>query len=205
MSAGFVLVPGITFGLLATVGLARRRWPMHPEMGRKIFHAGGGVLCLALPMWFDRVWPVALLAAIIVMLLARSSASVLSGNTRAAGVVCFPAGVTLVFGAAGGGGVLYSVPVLILAFADAGAALAGTRFGCVRVVRGKTLEGSCAFFAIAFCAALAVLAMNGRAEPVSAALMVAACCTLVEALSPHGLDNLLIPVSAYAVLRMLWN
>ncbi len=60
---------------------------------------------------------------------------------------------------------LYVVPILVLTFADAAAALVGVAFGRLRystVGGSKSLEGSAAFLGVAFlCAGMSLLAIRG--------------------------------------------
>lgn len=101
-----------------------------------------------------------------------------------------------------------------MTWGDALAALTGQRIGRRRYTVGqstRTLEGSAVMFAAsAIAMLLTILLLPGSvwapfapaADPVRAvvaALLGAAVATAVEAVSPHGTDNLSVPVAAAAV------
>jgi phytol kinase len=94
---------------------------------------------------------------------------------------------------------------LVLGVADGIAEPVGLRWGAMKyrvpsVVRGKpsvrSLEGSSAVFA----ATLVVVLVTHGSTAVGLALLLAVAVTVVEALSPHGLDNLTIPVTTGGIL-----
>jgi phytol kinase len=104
---------------------------------------------------------------------------------------------------------LYSIPVLTLTFADTAAAVAGKRYGRLRYPTPggyKSLEGSTAFFVAACICSLVPLTVASSGAPVTAlfiAISLSVMMTLVEAVSFGGLDNLLIPLLGYLILRWL--
>jgi phytol kinase len=106
------------------------------------------------------------------------------------------------------GTILYCVPLLILALADAVAALVGIRYGQVQyhTVDGrKSAEGSVAFFTVAFFSAHVPLLLAtelGRAETLLIALTMGFLVMLIEAIAWHGLDNLCIPLLTFLVLKI---
>ncbi len=89
----------------------------------------------------------------------------------------------------------------ILGIADPAAALVGRRFGRVRLMHGRTLEGTLAFFATGTLTAL-VLLTTFWSQPWTSALFVAACASLLgaitELVSRTFDDNLSIPLAAGA-------
>jgi dolichol kinase len=92
----------------------------------------------------------------------------------------------------------YALPsVLLLSIPDPLASLAGGRFGHhpLPYQRRKTLEGSLCFLATGLC----LLALFRLPPPVL--LLVSVVVTLVESISPSGVDNLSIPLSAAVLLR----
>ena len=102
---------------------------------------------------------------------------------------------------------LYVVPILVLTFADAAAALVGVAFGRLRystVGGSKSLEGSAAFLGVAFlCAGMSLLASgdHGYHEAFAIAVALAFATTILEAVASKGLDNLLVPAGAFLVLH----
>ena len=105
------------------------------------------------------------------------------------------------------GKLLFCVPVLLLTLGDSAAALVGIRFGRHTFTAGdgtKSVEGSLACFAVAYlCTALPLLAFSrlGHAQALVLAAVVGLSAALIEAVSWGGLDNLFLPLGAYALLQ----
>jgi dolichol kinase/L-amino acid N-acyltransferase YncA len=105
--------------------------------------------------------------------------------------------------------VFYFIPMLILTFSDSLAAIVGTTYKKFTYsIQGhvKSLEGSTAFFISTFLIAHLSLLFLSPLEPLSSVLIslqIAILLTLVEAVSHKGLDNLLIPLVSFALLRHL--
>lgn len=210
--AGIALVLaalGALLGVLRAWQLARSP---HPELVRKLAHIGTGLVALAFPWLFDRPWPVAVLAALAVaamLALRRSSAGgVLHAVGRhSSGELYFPVAVAALFYLAHGVAVFYTIPLLLLTLADAVAALIGVRYGLVRfqTFEGarKSAEGAAAFFTVAFlCTHLTLLLASdaGRLESVLIGLETGFLVMLVELVAWRGLDNLFVPLFAFALL-----
>ena len=212
-------------GVLAALGLLlggvrwyQARFAPPPEIPRKLVHVAMGLIVLSFPWVFAERWPVvvlgvlatgALLAVRFVRVLRRGVGSVLhSVERQSLGELAFPASVALVFWLANGNAVAYVVPVLMLALADATAAVIGIRYGVVRFAtteEPKSLEGSVAFFVVAFLSALVPLLLMtdiGRAEVLLIATILGLLIAMIEAVSWHGLDNLFVPVGTYVFLAV---
>ncbi|MDE2793830.1 MAG: hypothetical protein OXL34_03335 [Gemmatimonadota bacterium] len=207
--------------LLVVLKAAENRGRLHPESLRKGVHVGMGLVVLPLPWIFDRAWPVVVLAVIAcgAMVATRSVrtmrggiGTVLGGVGRdSLGEIYFPIAVTVLFVLGRGDWLLYVVPILMLTLADAVAALVGVRYGLFQYQTSegkKSLEGSLAFFLVAFFSAhlpLLLLTDTGRAEAVLIAAILALLVMMLEFISWRGLDNLLIPLGAHAFLRLYQN
>lgn len=89
--------------------------------------------------------------------------------------------------------------LLTLALGDAAAALVGQQWGRHRYGQ-KSWEGSAAMLAVTTCVVGATLRMAEVPRWQGAALLAGVTATGVEALSPHGLDNLTVPASVALVL-----
>lgn len=217
-----VVAIGVVLGILGGLFAALRVYGIaakpHPEVLRKAMHIGMGLVTLTFPWLFNETWPVWLLAALAVtalfavrhvQALRGSVGQVLHGVKRdSTGELCFPIAVATVFELARGDWVLYLVPILLLTLADALAALIGVRYGQMHysTVEGKTksIEGSVAFFVVAFNATLITILAGtyiGRIESVFIALQIGILVAMVEAVAWKGLDNLLVPVAAFMLLR----
>jgi phytol kinase len=212
------LVMGAVGGLMAGLTVYQRRYAPHPEWVRKLMHMGAGLVALSLPWLFDDPWPVVVLTFVSALAMAavkwlavlrQNVGQVTGGVLRSTlGEICFPLGTGVLFVLARGDRLLYSIPLLILTFADASAALIGVFYGVRRYTTSegvKTLEGSLAFFQAAFLSTLVPLLLFsdvGRAETLLIALLMALLSMLLDATAWWGLDNLLIPVLSFLMLRV---
>lgn len=221
---GMALVGGILVALMGLLRLWQALASPHPELVRKGLHAGMGLVTLTFPWVFDSPWPVLSLAALsvvglsalrVVQGLKKGLGGVISGVARESlGEIYFPAAVALLFAlflrekARGEASVvLYCVPVLLLTLADAAAALVGVRYGLLRFSTAdgvKSAEGSAAFITCAFfCVHVPLLLLTniGRPETLLIALLLAWLAMMFEAISWGGLDNFLIPLVSFALLK----
>ena len=203
--------------LVAGLKLAEKSGRVHPEVLRKGLHIGTGLVALPLPWIFDRVWPVVVLAIIACSLifaarsipwLRRGIGAVLGSVGRESlGEIYFPIAVTVLFILSQGSWLLFVVPILMLTLADGTAALVGIRYGQVRLMTSegrKSLEGSIAFFMVAFLSVqlpLLLFTDTGRVETILIATILAFLVVALESIAWRGLDNLFIPLGAYAFLH----
>jgi phytol kinase len=190
-----------------------------PEMSRKLLHVAMGAILCPLPWLFDSAPPVLALCAVYVgLLVARRFlvaldnhvSGVLDGvGRKSLGEFLFPITVGVLFVAAGGDRAAYLIPLLVLTFADAAAAVVGRRYGTLRYPTPggcKSLEGSLAFAVVTFAAVhLSLLLLSGVApwESVLVAVVIALVLAVVEAFATGGWDNFLVPVGAFVLLKAL--
>lgn len=213
-------IAAVGAALLALLGgLRALRGRCHPELLRKLVHVGMGLVTLSFPWLFDTFWPVGTLAGMSVALMLSLRLSrrlrarlggVLDGVDRQSlGEVYFPVGVAALFFLSAGDRIAYAVPLILLAVGDAVAALVGVRYGRQRYTTdegSKSWEGSAAFLLVAFLAVhlpLLLATDTGRTESVLIAAVLALLIAVLEAASWAGLDNLFIPLGAFALLRVL--
>lgn len=212
---------GTVLGLLGiAIGVLwwwQRTYSPEPEAPRKILHIVMGLITLSLPWLFDEVWPVLVLSALafLSLLSVRLVRGLSSGPGRVLhsvdrqsyGELVFPIGIAVVFVLAEGNTALYVVPVLMLTLADAVAAVIGIRYGrklYSAPERPKSIEGSFAFFIVAFLSALIpllLLTTVGRVEVLLISVMLGLLVMIVEAISWSGLDNLFVPMGAWVFLN----
>lgn len=206
------------FVLILGLHAYRRRQHPQPETLRKLFHLGGGAAALSLPWLFQDLWPVIVLGGVasslflllrVVPGLNQGLGQILHGVERnTAGEFWFLTGVFLVFILAGGNKVLYCVPIAVQAIADTSAALVGVVYGRhrIKLFNGrKSAEGFIAFFLTAFlCIHVPILLWTntGRLESLIIAVNMAFLLMLIEALSWKGLDNLLLPLFVFVMLKI---
>jgi phytol kinase len=123
------------------------------------------------------------------------------------GPIYFPLAVLTLFALARSNVLLYLVPLLVLTFADAVAALVGVRYGKLKYEATggrKSVEGSTAFFLAAFFSAHVPLLLAsdlGRAETLLIGITFGLLLTMVEAVAWSGLDNLFLPLVGYLLLK----
>jgi phytol kinase len=211
---GAALIAGAFFALLILAEVWTRVGNPKPEWTRKLVHLGGGLIGLALPLLIDS-------PAVVFVLTASLSGIFLIGEKtklmrslhrverKSRGSEYYPLAIFLVFAIAADRYWLYLSAVLVLATADAFAALVGSKYGVVRYEvedEYKSVEGSLVFFIVAFLAIhLPMLLMTAlpRSVCVLAALLVALLVTLFEAISLRGTDNLFVPVAVVFVLQKI--
>lgn len=209
LSADVVMFAGLRF--------AQLRWHMEPELARKMFHVLGGLIGMTLPWLFDSIAPVLVLFAATtgafvalrrVQALRRGVGQVLHAVKReTVGEFCYVTSLLVLFWLARGDKLLFCVPLLILALADTFAALVGEQYGQLKLRQfgvGKSYEGVAAFFLTAFiCVHVPVLlsGRTGRLESLLVACDVALIVMMAEAVAWRGLDNLVIPLFSYMLLK----
>lgn len=216
---GMTIVLIVFCTLLTTLRAWQRKANPDPELVRKLFHLGMGIFTLSLPWLFASVWPVMVMCSVTVTLLLairhspplqRKFGAVLSNVARCShGELYFSLGVATLFVWAKNDRLFYLMAILLLTFADAAAALVGKRFGAhpYSTLGGrKSVEGSLAFLTVAVVCIYAPLALTPNVDAAAGlllALAVALLLTILEALATRGLDNLVLPLAAYALLRNL--
>lgn len=214
----WIAIASVLAVLLASISLLR--WYQishkpHPEIVRKLLHVIMGSVTIAFPWVFHETWPVWLLAGLCAATLGaikyqpnlkKSVGGVVCAVERKTyGEICFPLSVAILFTAAHTEPLLYCVPMAILSIADASSALVGMFYGKHKYSTSegnKTAEGSLTFFALASLSTVVPLLVMGVAaeRALLIALLLACLVTLFEAIAWQGLDNLFIPLSAYALL-----
>jgi len=199
--------------LLLAEWLRKRGW-VEVEYTRKLVHLGGGVVVYFLPHVFSSHWPVLVLALVFLTITALSQrlgklSSVHGVERTSVGAWVYPISVYVLFALARGDALLFQIPILILAFSDAFGAIVGKTYGLVKykvMDQLRSLEGSTAFFVVAFLVThlpLLLSGQTGRLEAVLIGVILALLVTCFEAISLGGSDNVLIPFGAYFALNRL--
>lgn len=214
---GMAFVVSAFAALLASLYAWQRLRPVQPEVLRKLMHVGMGLTALAFPWLFQKSWPVLSLSVGFVLLLlaletkgplARCWKDVIGRGQRVSfGDLCFPVSVGLLFQFSKGDPILYGIPILLLTFADAASALIGKRYGLQPYSTDegfKTVEGSMAFFAVAFLCShvpLLLLTTIGREQSLLIGLILGLLATMLESVGWRGLDNLFVPLGSFVLLK----
>jgi phytol kinase len=220
---GIAIVLAAFGGFLGGLRLYQKWASPHPELLRKVLHVGMGLVAVSFPWLFDASWPVLLLGALsvagmlamrMVKVLNESIGLVVSGVGRVSlGEIYFPLAIAVqwhiyLFTEFEHRTLLYCVPLMLLTVADAAAALVGVNYGSLLYPTSdgaKSTEGSLAFFLCAFlCVHVPLLlgSNTGRLETLLIALLLALVAMLFEAIAWAGLDNLVLPLVGYLLLRI---
>lgn len=213
------IILGIFGILLGSLAILRTFWRCDPEFIRKAMHVGMGFVAFLLPWLFLSDWSVVLLAGSIIVLLmmvrlAGPLRKILGGvihdvGRHSWGEIYFALGVVGLFMLSKGEPLYYGISILTLVLADTAASLIGCRHGFRRYhVLGecKSLEGSFAFLMTALLIGLLGLTLFGSVGIVvslAVAIAFALPATLVEAVAGKGTDNIFVPLSTLALLRVL--
>lgn len=207
-------------GLLAVMAGVRvlaacYRWS--PELQRKCVHVATGLFALSLPLIFAKSWPVLVLSTLAVVVLGAMRlppiaktgiGSTIHGVERESyGEILLAVAVGFTFFRSIANPVLYVLPMLVLTFSDAAAALTGVHYGrrIFSVEDGtKSLEGVVMFFLMTFIIAMVTLLLMtdiSRQSVILLSLVVAVFGAQLEAESWRGFDNLFVPVGLHLFLQ----
>lgn len=214
----FVL--GLLGGLLAAMAGLRylaKALGWHPELQRKLIHMGAGGLACALPWVMSTDWQVWLLLGLTALAMLAMRTRLLGGigqalhgvERRSWGDFLLVLSVALIFLLYQNVPVFYVLPLAILTWADAAAALAGVRYGRIFFATEdgqKSVEGSVVFFLVALILSmicLLLLTEIARGSVITVSLAVAVFATALEADSWDGFDNLFLPLGVFILLNTL--
>ena len=216
---GIILIVALLVAAMFGVRWAGHRFMWHAELSRKAVHVLMGLSCLTFPWLFQEAWPVWIIAGLSVVSLSAVRlvpalrvrlGGVLSGVERQSwGELFYAPSVAFVFWLSHGDPLRFGVPVLVLALADAAAALIGRRYGCARFETDdgiKSFEGSTGFFFTAFFAThipLLLWTSVGRLECLLIGVVMGLLTMLIEAIAWRGLDNVFVPLATYICLVRL--
>lgn len=213
---------GYVFAVIALGELLRRAGQRPQDFTRKFIHVGVGMWVVGtvflFETWYLALVPPATFVVINAVSYWRGTFSAMESQDRGnLGTIYFPISFgALVY-------VFWSQPVLMVAsmmpltWGDALAAIIGQRYGHRHYTAGnraRSLEGSIAMLFWSWIStSLALFVMPYLlGKPLIHWILaliyggaVALVCTLVEALSPWGTDNLAIPAAAALILHLLRN
>ncbi len=212
-----VILAGLTLCLVLGEAI-RKRQGGSSEFSRKFVHVSAGVLASFTPSFFSVPFLPILLAILFIMVNSFAlRRGLLPGihtiGRRSYGTVYFPiAFLFLVVVFWYREPAIISLSLLVLAFADAGAAIVGESLRSPAVYRltsdQKSIEGSIAMAIISFVIILTglLLLMDMKQIPmayvVACAGVTAVLATACEAISSRGLDNVTIPLSTAFALSL---
>ena len=214
-----VLPPLLLVPAMGLLSMVRSTHKIGQELKRKSFHVAVGLASLSFPLVLNEPWKamtgmalaIAWMSAVRVLpCLQRRFGSVLQDcDRKSLGEVYFALSIGALILLTPDSPLLYIIPVLILTLADAAAAIFGRLIPSKPLtgfLRGKSVGGCTAFFIVAASICFAMLAVYTTLpawQVTTAALVVATATCLAEAVSRRGLDNIIVPLVAWAVLSAL--
>lgn len=197
------------------LGEALRRFGSYgTEFTRKFIHIGVGMWAVGTVLLFQRWWfaivpPLSFIVINYISYRRETFKAMELGQKGNLGTVYFPISFAALIP------LLWDSPALLVAglmpmtWGDAFAAIIGQPYGRHRyriLGRVRSWEGSLTMFAFSLLSvflALLFLSGFGAAQSLALALIVALIATVVEALSPWGIDNLTVPLVSALVLALL--
>jgi phytol kinase len=215
-------VSGVLFFLttvLLLIYIFGKRYQFHLEIQRKLLHIALGSVSLFFPFIFESTSEVVFLVIIAlaillslhyVPILRQTLGETIYGVRRSwLGGGLFLVSIIGLFFFAKDSYVLYAGPLLLVTFADAFAAIAGSKYGkkYYSIFGGnKSTEGTVTFFVTGFLVIVILLTFATSASPITImwiALFVAVSTTVAELFSGKAFDNVLVPATTFAVLHYL--
>ena len=209
---------GFLYGaLFFLIDRLEKKEKLSSELIRKILHIGSGLIALLFPLFFHTLMGVVYLGVffIVVLLVLRNLKRFKSGIGKALrkddresrGDIYFIVSIVLLWVFSYSNRVLYYIPLLILIFADALAALGGIKYGKRKyksVVGEKSIEGSGIFFIVTLSINLIILLIFTDIEIeniVLISVLMSFLSMILEAISWRGLDNLFVPLLCFFILK----
>ncbi len=192
----------IVFMLLVINEIWWRRKKKHSELSRKLIHILVGSFVAFWPyiMSVNSIRIISVLFTIVVFSSIKFNIfkSIHSVKRDSLGEIYFAISVGLIT-FINPSHLVYTISLLTMSLADGLAALVGTYYGMNRKYkvygRSKTVLGSLTFFIVALVLILIYIDKTGHVFSLGY-LAVAAGLTLIENISPKGMDNLLVPLVA---------
>ena len=201
--------------LLILSELLWRKHVIRGEYGRKFVHIFSGLYIASWPFFMTmQAIQILAVAALFVILLSRHFKvfhAIHDIKRMTAGEILYPVGVFIAAGLSHANWV-FSVAILFVALADGMAAVIGKKYGTKKgsyhiFGAKKTLLGSVAYIIFAYSAVLIGYFIGGKqtmlAAPFAIFLLLPLLCTLLEAVSVYGTDNITAPLAVVVILNML--
>lgn len=194
------------------------------KIARKFLHAMIGNLPFIIPFFTSKIYPVLVAAPFILVtflaspyspskLISRKlkSLSELTEEGHHLGLVFYAISYTILAFFFASTPYVMAAGILPMAYGDSTAALVGERYGRRRykLVANKSLEGSVSMFCASFLSFIisliffSVIYSFSVIDSLIPAFATAAIVTLVESLSPRGVDNLTVPISGALTFLLL--
>jgi len=205
--------------VFAMIGIAEglRKWRGYSvEFTRKFIHIAVGMWAFGTVLLFERrafaiIPPLAFVAINALSYWQGTFKAMETGEKGQLGTIYFPLSFAAIIWLLWGRPHLVVASLMPMTWGDALAAVVGRRIGQRRYVVGRctrSLEGSVGMFLLSWAATLVALLLLAPAtlEPmatVGVAATTALLATVVEAVSPWGIDNLTVPAVSVVTLVMI--
>ncbi len=217
---GQILITTLFFiGFFCIIFLAEylhSHFNINPEYTRKFAHSIATLASLIFIVAIKSHWYILILGIFFFLLLLAANLNNIFGsihgvNRKTAGSYLLPIAIYTVFyiSQRTGNNLISVLPILLLGISDPLAGLAGyyyrhrvNRITIFKYSLDKTLLGSAVFFASSLIISLVTLYLWDYAFPkfVLLSLVVAIVTTITELISPHGTDNLTVPLMTVLLL-----
>ena len=191
---------------------------LNSELIRKILHIGSGIGGLALPFIFEKKSSVIILGTIFLALLIsiRIVKHKITGfkkvletkNRKTFGDIYFIISILGLWLVSSDNKVTYALPLIILMFSDAFAALIGEFYSKYKFNTGfgtKSIEGSATFFLTTYFVCINFFLLFSDISSLNivlVSLLLSILTMILEVISWNGLDNLFVPFFVYLFLRL---
>ena len=211
-----VFIAFILFFLL--INKLEKSEKLNSEFIRKILHIGSGIGGLALPFIFEKKSSVIILGAVFLMLLIsiRIVKHKITGfkkvletkNRKTFGDIYFIISILGLWIASSEDKIMYSLPLIILMFSDAFAALIGEFYSKYKFDTGfgtKSVEGSVTFFLTTYFICINFFLFFSNIKSINivlVSLLLSILAMILEMISWNGLDNIFVPLFVYLFLKL---
>ena len=191
------------------------------ELIRKILHIGSGFGGLILPFLFKRKISVIVLGIIFLILLIGIriiknkimwlKQVIETKNRKTLGDIYFIISILGLWIVSGDNKVTYALPLVILMFSDAFAALIGEFYSKFKFDTGfgtKSVEGSVVFFLTTYFVCINFFLIFSNLKNINIvllSLLLSILTMILEVISWNGLDNLFVPFFVYLFLKLNMN
>ncbi len=191
---------------------------LNSEIIRKILHIGSGIGGLTLPFIFEKKSSVIILGAVFLVLLisirivkhnvAGFKKVLETKNRKTFGDIYFIISIMGLWLVSSDDKVMYALPLIILMFSDAFAALIGEFYSKYKFNTGfgvKSIEGSVTFFLTTYFICINFFLFFSDIESINivlVSLLLSILTMILEIISWNGLDNLFVPFFVYLFLRL---
>jgi dolichol kinase len=210
--------------IIIASGVITRAGLLDPKTNRKFLHAMIGNLPLIMPYFTESIYPVLVASPFILVtflatpyspfpnLLSRlGSLGDLTEEGHSTGLVLYAVSYTILAYLYGMTPYIVAAGIFPMAYGDSIAALVGVNYGKTKyhLFEEKSIQGSIGMFLGSFLSLLLGMIYFSSiygfsfTEQIVPVLVVSLITTILEALSPRGLDNVLVPIlGAYTYIAM---